>query len=75
MPYQEQLAVKQGEIEALFGTAEAIVGGEPWRYRGKMEFSFSQDKKGTKYLGLVMPKSRGRVFQLTECHIAPPLDG
>jgi 23S rRNA (uracil1939-C5)-methyltransferase len=37
-----------------------------------MEFSLSQDKKGEKYLGLVMPKSRGKVFTLTECFIGFP---
>lgn len=36
-----------------------------------MEFSFSQDRKGNKYLGLILKKSRGKVFNLYECLIAP----
>ena len=75
VPYKEQVANKQSQVEALFAphSVEPIIGSKsPWSYRGKMEFSFSQDKKGEKYLGLVMPKSRGRVFTLTECFIGFP---
>lgn len=75
LPYQEQLKIKQDWVEALFAPHGAfpIVGSDnPFAYRGKMEFTFSQDKKGEKYLGLVMPKSRGKVFTLTECFIGFP---
>ncbi len=75
VPYNEQVKNKQQVIEELFAPhpVEQITGSpSPWSYRGKMEFSFSQDKKGEKYLGLVMPKSRGRVFSLTECFIGFP---
>lgn len=41
----------------------------PWNYRNKMEFSFSQNLKGEKFLGLVMMNSKGKVFNLTECHL------
>lgn len=37
-----------------------------------MEFSFSQDKAGRRYLGLILRKSRGKVFNLQECLISPP---
>ena len=73
--YSQQVASKQAQIEALFAPhpVEPIIASKtPWAYRGKMEFTFSQDKKGEKYLGLVMPKSRGKVFSLTECHISFP---
>jgi 23S rRNA (uracil1939-C5)-methyltransferase len=75
VPYIEQVKNKQKLIEELFAPrpVEAITPSpSPWSYRGKMEFSFSQDKKGEKYLGLVMPKSRGKVFSLTECFIGFP---
>lgn len=49
----------------------------PWRYRNKMEFSFSQDISKKKYLGLVMDSSKGRVLNITECHLVNPwfMDG
>ena len=72
MPYEEQLQQKQAAIEALFPMAKTIVPCQnPWRYRNKMEFSFSQNKAGDKYLGLIMRSSRGKVFNLHECLLAP----
>lgn len=43
----------------------------PWRYRNKMEFSFSQNRAGEHFLGLMLARGRGRVLNLTECHLAP----
>jgi 23S rRNA (uracil1939-C5)-methyltransferase len=37
-----------------------------------MEFSFSQNKAGDKYLGLIIRSSRGKVFNLQECFLSPP---
>jgi hypothetical protein len=37
-----------------------------------MEFSFSQNKAGDRFLGLILRKSRGKVFNLKECLISPP---
>jgi 23S rRNA (uracil1939-C5)-methyltransferase len=37
-----------------------------------MEFSFSQNKAGDRFLGLILRKSRGKVFNLQECLISPP---
>jgi 23S rRNA (uracil1939-C5)-methyltransferase len=34
-----------------------------------MEYSFSMDAAGNKYLGMVMDSSHGKVFHLTECHL------
>ena len=42
---------------------------EPWHYRNKMEFSFSQNMAGERYLGLMLSGSRGKVATLSECHI------
>lgn len=50
---------------------EKVLPCEPsWRYRNKMEFSFSQARSGEKFLGLM--KSRGKVENLTECHLTHP---
>ena len=68
IPYAEQTARKEEQVRQLFGQAEPIVVCEnPWRYRNKMEFSFSQDLAGNRYLGLMM--RRGRVVDLQECHL------
>ncbi|MBS3904616.1 MAG: 23S rRNA (uracil(1939)-C(5))-methyltransferase RlmD [Simkania sp.] len=75
--YAAQLAFKQQQIATLFvghlnrgahlGTI--IPCENHWGYRNKMEFSFSQDNAGERYLGLMMRSGRGRVFHLKECHI------
>lgn len=73
--YERQLKEKQQKIEKLFVGTEVspIVGmDDPWRYRGKMEFTFSQNKAGEKFLGLIKPKSSGFVENLTECQITDP---
>lgn len=70
--YQRQLQEKENIVKNLFSghKVDSIVGmDDPWRYRGKMEYTFSQNKAGEKFLGLIKPKSRGFVENLTECHI------
>lgn len=44
----------------------------PWHYRNKMELTFSSDKAGQRYLGLILYGTRGHVFQMQECPIAQP---
>jgi 23S rRNA (uracil1939-C5)-methyltransferase len=79
--YQAQLRLKEERVlEALSEAIERcepvihpIIGCEnPWRYRNKMEFSFSQNKEGDRFLGLMLAGSRGRVENLQECHLASP---
>lgn len=71
MPYKLQLQQKQEYIEKLFGTALPILACDnPWRYRNKMEFSFSQTAK-EKFLGL--KGAKGRVVDLEECHLVDPV--
>lgn len=41
----------------------------PWQYRNKMELTFSRDKAGQHYLGLIAYGTRGHVFQMQECHL------
>jgi len=76
MNYNEQLAIKEARIKQLFtGEVEVlpiIACPDSWQYRNKMEFSFSQDAKGTKFLGLILQGSRGRVFNVEECHLMNP---
>lgn len=76
MAYEEQLKWKEEKIFALFHAYRAmatfhpiIAADSPWGYRNKMEFSFGQDKEGKKFLGLIIGNSRGRVFDLHECHL------
>jgi len=73
IPYSDQLIQKQAVIEKLFDVPipPIIACKEPYRYRNKMEFSFSQDKAGRRYVGLILRKSRGKVFNLQECLISP----
>ncbi len=68
VPYGEQLKGKEERVRGLLGECREIVPCEdPWHYRNKMEFSFSQDKAGRRFLGLM--RKRGRVVDLEECHL------
>lgn len=78
MDYAEQLKEKQRRIEALFSSFLEKDGAllhpilpcsTPWHYRNKMEYSFSQNREGEKFLGLVLADTKGRVFNLEECHL------
>lgn len=74
MAYEHQLEVKQESIEQLFtplcsrSLVRPILGCEnPWQYRNKMEFSFSQDMEGRPFLGLFYGQRRHRVLDLQVC--------
>lgn len=74
IPYDQQLLAKQAQIESLFPGSHVLPilpCKNQWHYRNKMEFSFSQNKAGDRFLGLILRKSRGKVFNLEECFIAP----
>lgn len=73
LSYEQQLKEKEVYIDSLFGEKplEPILGSSLWNYRNKMEFSFSQDKEGNRFVGLMRPLSKGRVENITECFIAP----
>jgi 23S rRNA (uracil1939-C5)-methyltransferase len=73
IPYADQLQQKQQEIESIFAPSPVlpiIPCDDPWRYRNKMEFSFSQNKAGDKFFGLILKNGRGKVFNLYECYLA-----
>lgn len=78
--YDEQLKFKQADILACFKSL--LTGKEEirpiipcevnWNYRNKMEFSFSEDSKGNKFLGLIRDSSKGKVVSIEECHLVSP---
>ena len=77
MTYEHQLESKQEWIDHLFsplavpnGVVRPIIGCDvPWQYRNKMEFSFSQDLAGTRFLGLYHSQWRRCVFDLKVCYL------
>lgn len=77
LSYENQLQLKEKKIHSLFSSYitekthifPIIPCTSPWNYRNKMELSFSNDKKGNYYLGLILQGSRGHVFQMEECHL------
>lgn len=74
MRYEAQLREKQRRVEELFSFSSTPVEPilpcqEPWGYRNKMEFSFSQNRLGERFLGLILAGTRGHVFNLTECQL------
>lgn len=76
IPYDMQLQIKEMQIRKLFESHgkevlyhPALPCETPWYYRNKMEFSFSQNKTGKKFLGLLLEGGRGKVFNMEECHL------
>lgn len=81
LPYSEQLKQKDKWIAEYFAPLlsdkslpqRPIIPCElPWEYRNKMEFSFSQNRAGEQFLGLMRSQGRGRVEDLKECHLVKP---
>ena len=80
LSYQQQLENKEQAVHRAFSSlmtsathVASIVGCEPpWHYRNKMEFSFSSDAKGERYLGLMMSGGGQKVVALQECHLVTP---
>ncbi len=78
MSYAKQCEEKERGIQLLFSSFAGLVihpiipCEDPWQYRNKMEYSFSQNKAGEKFVGLTLAASKGRVFHLTECHLTSP---
>ena len=81
LSYEEQLGWKLGWLNRWFSEViqdrdihiqPIIPCDDPWHYRNKMEFTFSENSKGTRYLGLHRPAQVGMVEDLTECWLSPP---
>ena len=73
MEYQAQLKEKMKLLTSLFDLEPLpiIPCVEPWHYRNKMEYSFSESLDGEKFLGLMQAGRKGRVLNLEECHLSP----
>lgn len=77
LSYPDQLKYKEEIVKAhfaeLLGTSvdfrPIVSSPSNWQYRNKMEFSFSSDSFKHQYLGLMMDSGRGKVVNLTECHL------
>lgn len=80
LSYQDQLKEKENFVRSLLSphlTSETklfpiAACDPPWEYRNKMEFSFHANRAGDKFLGLMMSGARGKVVNLTECHLVHP---
>lgn len=73
MDYQSQVQEKTRRLKALFThpiapmiSAHALV-----HYRNKMEFTFSENRGGEKFLGLMIAQAEPFVFQVKECLAGP----
>lgn len=80
VPTDLQLSLKQEKVYRLLSPlGDAATHYAPiesaersWEYRNKMEFSFSTDSKGERYLGLMGLHTRGRVTNLEVCYLVQP---
>ncbi|MCB1118879.1 MAG: 23S rRNA (uracil(1939)-C(5))-methyltransferase RlmD [Chlamydiia bacterium] len=71
IPYERQTEEKQKWVENLFNaTVQPIIPcPQAWAYRNKMEWTFSQDREGNRYLGLYLANRANRVLNVIECHL------
>lgn len=77
LPYRAQLDFKQEMVVQAFAgllSPDVEVGrilpcDNEWGYRNKMEYTFSSDRAQNRYLGLIMDSTKGKVFNLIECHL------
>lgn len=73
--YAAQLQEKEKRIRALFPKEDVlpiVPAPSLFRYRNKMEFSFSQNRAGTSFLGLMIAQAEPYVFSVQECHLCAP---
>lgn len=71
MAYPAQLKEKEKRVKTAFNRDPdpIIACPTPFAYRNKMEFTFSENRGGQKYLGLMIAQAEPYVFNLTECHL------
>lgn len=74
LDYKRQLHYKLEKIQNLFPEHQdkilpIIASPSLYQYRGKMDFSFSQNKSGEKFLGLTQAKGGGRVINTVACSL------
>lgn len=73
MDYPAQLREKMARVQTAFGPKAVISSILPaakiFRYRNKMEFTFSENRAGTRYLGLMIAQAEPYVYNTEECHL------
>ena len=76
MDYSVQLKQKEERVRKAFQyrfpVAPIIPCATPFHYRNKMEFSFSENRGGMRYLGLMIAHAEPYVFNVSTCHLCPP---
>ncbi|MGD2169584.1 MAG: 23S rRNA (uracil(1939)-C(5))-methyltransferase RlmD [Chlamydiota bacterium] len=81
MDYTAQVQEKERIIQNVFQNyilqegvqTFPIIKADPiFAYRNKMEFSFSENRAGTKFLGLMIAQAASYVFNVHHCHLARP---
>jgi 23S rRNA (uracil1939-C5)-methyltransferase len=74
--YEAQLREKQARVTQAFGPhaplRPIVAAAETFGYRNKMEFTFSENRGGMQYLGLMIAQAEPYVFNLEECHLMRP---
>lgn len=78
--YDEQLAYKEKEVARAFHTLSSparqvwpiVPSDPPWEYRNKMEWTFSQDLAGRRFLGLFLKNGRRKVLDVESCFLVAP---
>src|SRR5262249_55269339 len=74
MSYSAQIREKEARVRAAFDAPvqPIIPAKSTFRYRNKMEFTFSENRGGAKYLGLRIAQAGAYAFNVEECHLGPP---
>lgn len=76
MAYPAQLREKEKRVFHAFGAKYPVqpilAAPQIYRYRNKMEFSFSENRGGMRYLGLMIAQAEPYVFNTEECHLCQP---
>jgi len=71
MRYEDQLQEKEKRVRDAFDfpVQPILAAPKTFRYRNKMEFSFSENRGGMRYLGLMIAQAEPYVYNTEECHL------
>lgn len=71
---EAQLKAKEERVKKAFQKEPLPILPSPlaFGYRNKMEFTFSENRAGTRFLGLMIAQAEPYVFNVTECHLTSP---
>ena len=71
MEYGAQLRQKEARVKKSFHfPAQPIIPSDaPFGYRNKMEFTFSENRGGQRFLGLMIAQAEPYVFNVNTCHL------